>query len=163
MNTQSVDVGKNLNVLRIIVAAMAMGMIALTVVLQVLPSNDQSVDPTIMAVVLNGMTIMELGAFTIMRKVMFANTRKKLESDGGDPKYAVNQVFMSYTIISGAMAEGIGLFGAVAAYICNERLFLIAPAVALVALMIVFPTAGRFASCYESVTGNPLPASDWPQ
>jgi len=46
-----------------------------------------------------------------------------------------------------AMPEGIGLFGAVCAYVCNEKLFLIAPAVALVALMLVFPTAGRFASC----------------
>ncbi len=162
MNGQPEVSGKKLTALRIVVGALAIGMISLVVIMQVLPTDTEPIEPKIMAIAIAGIAVMELGAYFALRMAMYSAARKRHEDSNGKPIAIVTQLYVSFTILSAAMAEGVGLFGAVASYVCAERLFLIAPGAALVSLVLIFPTAGRFAQCYESVTGNPLPTTEWP-
>ncbi len=68
--------------------------------------------------------------------------------------------WMTYVIISAAMAESVGLFGAVVYMITGRAEALAAPAAAVVAMLLAFPTEGRFLSFVRSVTGRDTPGME---
>jgi hypothetical protein len=70
------------------------------------------------------------------------------------------QSFNVLTIMRSAFFEGPGLFGAVAAMLTGNALFLIAPAVCVLLLALAFPTSGRLQGWLDDVTGGPATPAD---
>lgn len=62
--------------------------------------------------------------------------------------------WMNYVLITSALAEAVGLLGAVVYFLTAESVALAAPAAAVVAMLLAFPTEGRFLSFVRRATGR---------
>ncbi len=164
MDKSANDLGKKLTVLRLLVACIAMGMVAFAVVMQVVPGQDDPQPVKTMLIPLVAMAVAGAIGFAAARRSMISTARKKFDATAPDATALVfGQAYFTPTIIGCALAEGIGFFGIVAAYLTGEKLLLIAPGIALLVIALFFPTAGGFARTYQAATGKPLPTSDWPK
>jgi hypothetical protein len=164
MDDNGQDLTGRFSALRIIVVAMAVGTVAFTAMSQVVPARANASQEKLMTLVTAALGLASLGGYFVMRMVILSGARSKF--DRNDPQSAKTvsfQTFFTITLLGSAMAEGFGLLGIVSAMITGQPLLLIAPAIAILAIAFQFPTANGFARCYQSITGNPLPSSDWPR
>lgn len=65
--------------------------------------------------------------------------------------------WMNYVFISSALAEAVGLFGAVVHLLTGRLEALAAPAAAVMTMLLAFPTEGRFLSFVRRATGRDVP------
>ncbi|GJM25610.1 MAG: hypothetical protein DHS20C16_20250 [Phycisphaerae bacterium] len=158
------NVSERLGALRIIVVLMALGIAAFTAMSQVVPFEPNASQEKLMTMITVGMGVVSFVGYFVMRMVILSSARSKFDRD--DPQSAKSvsfQIYFLITLMGSALAEGFALLGIVASMITGQRLLLISAAIAVVAIALQFPTANSFARCYQSITGNPLPSSDWPR
>jgi hypothetical protein len=84
-----------------------------------------------------------------------AQTRWEARADDDAAMKRVYGGFIVLSTIQAAMLEGAGLFGAAAANITGNALYLIAPLVAVIFLTILFPRTARISRWIDEVTGHP--------
>jgi F0F1-type ATP synthase membrane subunit c/vacuolar-type H+-ATPase subunit K len=147
-----------LRILRIIVAAMMMGVFGLSVV-AVLVGRQADPNPklaNIMLVLLAVMAVWELIAYAVVRASVLNRLRRRFAGNppAEDPATELIGSFNSLTIIACALAEGLGLFGAVIMLITGAWAALAAPALALIVLTLQLPSEDKIARFVSGVTGQ---------
>lgn len=152
----------NLRSLQIIVGVMSMGMVLFSVIAVVLPPT-RTAQPTAPAA---GADILQIAAFVITPVLLIsgfalrAAMKRRLHArtaSGSITAESVSGIMPIYTVrtvISAAIFEGAGLFGAVVAFITGDPLTLIGTALALLAMLVIFPTHARLRSYVADVTGG---------
>ena len=147
-----------LRVLRIIIAAMMMGIIAFGVVVAILVGADIVEEDAqlakILLIALAAVGAAELPAYFGVRAAMLGNLRRA----GGEGKpedassVSLAGGFNTLTLIGAALAEGFSLFGLVVVLVSGQWLALAAPLVGLILLARQFPTRDKFNQFVASVT-----------
>lgn len=145
---------------RIIIGAMITGVVMFTVIaLAIGPlSFDESLRNTL------GLVLVLLGtgeviAFTIVRTAILGKLSRDLANDppGADPTTRVVPAVNTITLIGAAMAEGWGLFGTVILLLSGNMLFLIAPLLAVVIMLLILPSRPKLEALTARLTGrNPF-------
>jgi hypothetical protein len=149
-----------LRVLRIIIAAMMMGIIAFGVVVAALlgagiVEGDAQLGK-ILLIALAAVGAAELPAYFAVRMAILGNLRragregKPEDASSGRPAGGFNTL----TLIGAALAEGFSLFGLVVVLVSGQWLALAAPLVGLILLARQFPTRDKFDRFVASVTGQ---------
>lgn len=153
------ELPKQLFPLQIIIPVMAAGMIAFGVITSVLTpvgKPEAIADLTnILLLVLALLAASEIPAFFIVRMGRIAKLRKTLSDR--KPEECLKPIAATYlqiTLIGAAMAEGIGLFGIVIVLITGNWLVGLAPLLALLVLVMLFPRLGAFQSFASNATGR---------
>ncbi len=145
--------------LKVIILAMAGGMVAFAVVAAVVANGesfkpDEKAGPLLLGV-LGLLAAGESVAYVVLRHVVLA--KLKAQEHGGssaDPASRIGEGFSTLTIIGGAMAEGLGLFGVVIYLISGNAWGLAAAGGALLAVLAQFPTRARIRSFTSAVSGQ---------
>lgn len=155
------DFAKKLRTLQVTVAGMCIGMLAFTVFATVSVLTDifeiEYQPASLFLTVLGTMAVGELVAFLMLRQVMLKNIREQLEpqTQEGQRDRTLIRSYSTFTIIEGAMVEGLGLFGALIVLLTGRLEILVAPGLAIVLMiMLVFPTKDKFAGFVTAVTGK---------
>ena len=164
MDDNDQNLKNRLSSLRIILALMMLGIIAFTAMSQVFPIKADASSEKTMSIVTGIMALAGLSGYFVMRMILLSSARSKLDRD--DPESAKDlslQTYFTIALLGSAMAEGVGILGIVSAMITGQQMLLIVPVAAILAIAPQFPTVNGFARCYQSITGNPLPSSDWPR
>ncbi|MBU0638306.1 MAG: hypothetical protein KKB50_05530 [Planctomycetes bacterium] len=159
MDTQT---GKALRVAQIVIGAMIVGLgafAAIIMLLQAPPSDLQPQTVTVLLLGLAGLGGTQLVAYFFLRRALWRSARQAFEeaNDRPIPVAALFQRLFLLTLVSAALAETFGMFGLVVYSGTRVWLALIAPALALLALVALLPTPDRFARFVEDVTGQPWP------
>jgi len=146
--------------LRIIIGAMAMGIILLGIVVIFLENTfSQKTDPKIVTplmISLAALALAEIPAYIIIR----LNTIRKLSEQykknrpQENPTEELTARYAVLTIIGSAMAEGVSLFGLVILLLTTQWFVLSIPILGLIILTFLFPTEGKLASFVFAVTGR---------
>ena len=154
------QVGQALRTLRIIVAAMAFGIVAFGVVtLALVTAGAAPTKPELVIVLLpavGGVAFVTLVAGTVLRRALCARLRHTLQDrPAADevPEQTIG-VFSTLTLISGALAEGPSLFGVVAFLLTSNWLALVVPLVGLLVLWGLLPSRSRLDRFVTDVTGQ---------
>jgi hypothetical protein len=152
------QIDEALRILRIIVAAMMMGVLALGVVAIFIgqQAKPDAKLANILLVLLAVMAVWELIAYAVVRVSMLNRVRRRFAENppGADPTPELIGTFQSLTTIGSALAEGLGLFGAVIMLITGAWAALAAPAVALIVLALQLPSRDKLARFVSGVTGQ---------
>ncbi len=145
--------------LRIIIAAMLGGLAALTIValfVDVAPAegSPEGLDSTLL-LVLGLFAVAELPAYLVVRHKTINDLRRSWANRSTEHQQtrALAGAFATITIIGAAMVEGLGLFGAVIYMLTGNGCGLIAPGLAAVVLLVLFPTYGKVQELKSIVTG----------
>ncbi|UCG15081.1 MAG: hypothetical protein JSV19_07260 [Phycisphaerales bacterium] len=151
------DIERALTTLRVIIGAMLAGMIAFGAVAVVL--GRQADDTTLATPLLVVLIVLSLGAvptFVITRAVLRNRVRHsyELRPPTEDQTGKLVPILMTLTIIGAAMAEGVGLFGLVIYVITGTVWALIAPVVAILALVLQLPSRDKLNRFVADVTGQ---------
>ena len=153
MNDQPTNVGS----LRVIIAAMGVGLLTFTGIALYLGAAGEPQEDLagLYALVLVALAVGESVAFIVVRANAVAQARKRIVSGSSDddPASVCMGSYVTLTLIGGAMAEGIGLFGAVTLLITGNWLIVAAPVLALLVLVLLFPTEASVNAYTEKVTG----------
>lgn len=72
-----------------------------------------------------------------------------------DPVEKLAPVWFNGVLVSTALAEAAGLLGAATYFVTARPEALAAPAIVVAAMLVTFPTRGRFRSFVRAVTGRP--------
>ena len=158
----SIDqLAERLRPLRIVIVALAAGLLVLAVVGAVAVLSeavpiDESLGP-ILLMVLGLVAFGEAVGYIMIRQGLVRKTRTRLESCATEIEQtaALANGFASLTIIGGAMLEGLGLFGAVIVLLAGQLVVLLAPALAILFLLtLAFPTEKKAREFIGAVTGQ---------
>lgn len=155
------DLDKQLNVTRLIVVAMAAGLVVFGIVTLVIgPRMEDPEFAKILLLMLVALGLSESVAYGVLRTVTLNALRKDVS---GLPLPEAEQKAMgSYhtlVVIRSAMAEGLGLFGVTIAMVTGAKLAFAAPLLSLILLAIGFPTRQKLSDLVTAVTGrNPYAA-----
>lgn len=147
----------SLGVLKLVVAAMTLGVIAFAVAVVFLgPRLNIRRDPNLAPVLLTalaGLAVLELLAFLVARAGTTRRLRASLSPEDDDERILekTRPAFATLTIIGAAMAEGLGLFSVVIYLLTNEATALVATAVSLSLLIKQFPSESRLYSLASRV------------
>ncbi len=152
---------ERLRPLRIVIVALAAGLLVLAVVAVVAVLSeampiDESLGP-ILLMVLGLVAFAEAVGYVIIRQGIVRKTRAGLENCSTEIEQTATlaNAFASLTIIGGAMLEGLGLFGAVIVLLTGQLVVLIAPALAIIFLLtLAFPTGKKAREFIGAVTGQ---------
>ncbi|MFH1747843.1 MAG: hypothetical protein ABIG44_12480 [Planctomycetota bacterium] len=153
----------SLRTAQIIILAMILGMLllsALTILLN--PSTEKQMDDEIVNILLVVLAVATLGALGgqfVIRTVLYSDIRKRY-ADKTISQGLVNDIarrLLVATLISGALLEACGLFGAVIYLISSQNLALIATGLAILVMLTLIPTQGRLAQLVTDVTGQQWP------
>lgn len=158
--------------LRIIVVAMMMGVATFAVIAAVIgrPSADAPPDSNwqLFAIIVGVAALGGITAFPVVRQALVAQLRRRFEEGSGavgDGESAasreerlaeVARPYMTLTIVAGAMAEGVGFLGCIFFILTHVWLMLIAPALAVLVLIAMFPTRSGLEHFYSEVSGRLL-------
>lgn len=157
------DLERRLQPLRLVVAAMSVGIIALVVVASVLVAGGSAAQKPELAsplgLALGISVIVAAVAYTLMRNRIIAGLRQTYEeqSTPDDPATELAPRYAVITIIGAALAEGPSLLGGVVVLVTGQWTALVVPAVGLVVLALLFPSQDRFASFVAQATGRIWP------
>lgn len=148
MDTQSPAL--NVKPLQIIALAMMFGMLSfMGVAWRLVEGGMMETTPdlaNILLLVIAMLAVGEFGAYFVLRSVM-----RKRATAGAPPTVAnpnpppgnTQGTYAVITIIGCAMAEGVGLFGTVIYLVTGNKLGLVAAGVALVAILLQWPTEAK--------------------
>jgi F0F1-type ATP synthase membrane subunit c/vacuolar-type H+-ATPase subunit K len=143
---------------QILIAALLLGMLSFSGIAAAMAGKAGShPDPklaTTLFIVLGLLAVTELTVFlALVRPTFIRQVRADSQSrDEASRDSFLQQRFLTLTILSGALAEGLGLFGAVIVLLTGKYEALAAPALAAVALLLVLPTPARFDRFKQSVS-----------
>ena len=160
MNDQ---ISQQIQRIKILVVAIAGGLIAFSVITFVLVSNgmvtpgeDAAKLLTIMMVILCSLALGEVVAYYFIRNSIVDKIRTAWRgsdpSKGDDDK--IVKGFSTITIIGCAMVEGLGLFGAIIGLITGNLYALIVSVVAVVFLIFQFPTGEKVRAFKATIAGR---------
>ena len=147
--------------LQMIVGALAMGVALFAAVALVIDVAGPEADPELANVLLAVLAFMAVGlipVYFLVRRSFLSAARGQLaqREDRGRPgrgaELTIPEPIRILTIIGAALAESVGIFGTVIYMVTKAQLALIAPAVALVAILACMPTRGRLEALLESLT-----------
>ena len=147
--------------LQMIVGALAMGVALFAAVALVIDVAGPEADPelaNVLLAVLASMAVALIPVYFLVRRSFLSAARGQLaqREDRGRPgrgaELTIPEPIRILTIIGAALAESVGLFGTVIYMVTKAQLALIAPAVALVAILACMPTRGRLEALLESLT-----------
>lgn len=151
---------------QVLVGALIMGMVSFSAVAMFMGGKlGNSVDPSLgdmLLIVMGILAVVEFCAYhALMRPLMIKSIRSQsLAVDPSTRAAFLGQRFLTLTIVAAAMAEGVGLLGAVTTLLTGRIEALIAPAVATVALLLTLPTDGKLAAFTRKVEDSqPFPPS----
>lgn len=152
---------KELLTLRILIGAMATGVAVFAIVAAFLAPVDDSPSLREIADLLSFILIALVVALTltyvIVRTVMLKQLRAKLGELTDDARLSpVVLAYFQLTLIAGAMAESVGLFGVVIILLAGQGIVWIAPLLALMVLGALFPRLDAFRSFAENVTAESI-------
>jgi hypothetical protein len=147
-------------VLRLLVAAMAGGMlvfaaIAIVAVTAGSVTLNSELTTTLLAV-LGLFAVGALVAYAVVRRSIVSKARqiREQQSSKEDPTAALLPTYSVVTIVSGALAEGFGLFGTVVFLLTGSWPALAAPVLALLALAAIFPSRDRLSRFGTAATSE---------
>jgi len=158
--TTGTNVNQALTVLRLLVAAMGGGMtifagIAVLLVKSGTMEGKRELAPVLLAI-LGLVAVTQIPVYTVIRRGIVSKARQTWDRDPSmdDPALELLPSYNMLTIIGGALAEGLGLFGTVVFLLTGSWPALAAPAIALLALAAVFPSPDRLNRFVTAVTGQ---------
>ena len=134
---------------QVLIAALVFGMVSFAAVATVMAGQiGGPVDPklaTTLFIVIGGLAVSELIAFhVVVRPLFMKQTRDAAAAlPEGDRAQHIEQRYLNLTIVAGALAEGVGLFGAATVLLTGRLEALAAPGLATIALLLIFPTQAR--------------------
>ncbi|MFQ5807112.1 MAG: hypothetical protein ACE5I3_11750, partial [Phycisphaerae bacterium] len=98
----------------------------------------------------------EIPAYALLRTAIMGNLRRTWDGRASDevPKEELAKGFNLLTIIGGALAEGLSLFGLVILLVSGNWLAVAAPVIGLLLLAAQLPTRDRFNRFAGNVTGQ---------
>ena len=154
MNNQQLTTGK------IVVGAMAMGIIAFAVVVVVLVRGGavapQMDDAKLLLAALAAVAVPAIPIYLVLRQAFVKKLREK-HGNAADKDLPIEELAKQYfalTIIGGALVEGPSLFAIVIVLLTGNLASLVVPALGLIAFALLLPTQERFDSFVESVIGR---------
>lgn len=132
--------------LRLILMAMCGGLFMMCVVAAVMAGSIQNgPDPTLFAVIIGALAVMQIGAYPVIRQAITRPLREKLRAEGltnpHEPPAEVLQSYATLTIIAAAMSEGVGLFAAVCLMLTGAWWLLAFALAALVVPAAILPSS----------------------
>lgn len=137
-------IDRHLRTMRIIVLAMAAGVMLLSAVVAFMnpAQGANAAEVGVLAIVLAGLAIVQPVAYFVVRNGLLGALRRRLESspDAAASAGLILQCSGTLTLIGGGLTEAFGLLGAVWVLISGYRYFLVAPAVAVLLLLMQVPT-----------------------
>ena len=143
---------KQLNTLRIIVAALTIGVVGVTAVAILIGpmdfERDQGLPDHVLAMACAALMVMEAIAYPIIRGRIVAGILS--QADGPSEMMAL-KAFAAVCVIGCAMAEGIALFGGVVVMMDGLGLNILLVAIPFAALIVQFPTTRRWESFLDQV------------
>jgi hypothetical protein len=157
------DLDRRLQPLRLVVAAMAVGIVTLAVVASVLAAGGSvSLKPELagpLGLALGVFVVVAAVAYTLVRNRMIAGLRQIYEeqSTPDDTATELAPRYAAITIIGAALAEGPSLLGGIVVMLTGQWTALVVPGVGLVVLALLLPTRDRFASFVTQATGRSWP------
>lgn len=157
------DLDRRLQPLRLVVVAMAFGIVVLTVVASVLAAGgSMSLKPELagpLGLALGVFVVVAAVAYTLVRNRMIAGLRQTYDeqSTPDDPATELAPRYVAITIIGAALAEGPSLLGGIVVLLTGQWTALVVPAVGVVVLALLLPTRDRFASFVSQATGRIWP------
>ena len=152
--------------LKIIVGALASGVVAFAVIAIFLASSGSlgqvAADAGFTRTLLMVLALFGLGlavAFPLVRKSLVGKVRAEWRGGGGAPAEDQRLIghFQTLTIIGAAMAEGFALFGGVIYLVTAHPAALAGVVIGLLILSRFFPTEARFARFAEEIGGSTHP------
>jgi hypothetical protein len=144
------DIGRTLLRLRVILAAMGGGIVALVAVaISVVTGQAFRPDPgpaTMLFPALGCMALGAIAAYVILRRQIVAGLRRVWQEQDPAERQPGNLIghFQTLTVISAALAEGPSLIGAVIFLVTGIWAALFAPLLGLFVLSLLLPTRDRF-------------------
>jgi NhaP-type Na+/H+ or K+/H+ antiporter len=152
MSEPGVDPPRQVKTLQIIIAAMVVGVLALTVVgLAIGPVMDESQVDSIKGVLLGVCGALIVMGAVVGRVVRSVTMRALSRQEEDDFERRAVTVYTTMTIVSAAAAEGPAVLGGVAVLLLGPGISILFVAVPLALLVVQFPTLGRWDSfVYET-------------
>ncbi len=152
------DLNKQTTPMRLIVAAMMMGLLTFSVIALVVGSRITP-NPNITKLLLGVlalMSTMEFLGFFVLRKAMIASLRGQITADipVEEAEARLLPSWNTLILIRSAMMEGIGLFGAVIALITGLKVVLLVPAIILSLFVLGFPSQDKLSAFTADLTGR---------
>ncbi len=145
---------------QILVFAMLAGIVAFGgVVMAIGPTGgEEPPDATVLLIALAAVAVTEIPAFVVIRMGIVGNLKKRHGSRAaGDPiPDEIVNAHMVLTLIGGAMAEGVGLFGLVIVLLTGNWLAMIAPALAIVILAAFIPSRAKIERFAAGLAETPM-------
>ncbi len=149
-----------LRMLRIVIAAMMMGIIAFGVVVAILVGADiverHAEIGNVLLTALAAVGATELPAYFVVRMAILGNLRPACRDGRPEDTSSVSLTggFNTLTLIGAAMAEAFSLFGLVVVLVSGPWLALAAPIVGLILPTRQFPTRDKSNQFVAGVTGQ---------
>jgi len=157
---RSDEMPASLQNLRLIIPAMAMGVIVFAaIVVFLITSGGMNTDPepaNLLLLVLAALAVMELAAYVVIRKVMMGNLRRRWVGRPVEdvPPEELARGFQTLTLVGAALAEGFSLFGLVILLVTGNWLAIAASAIGLLLIALHFPTRDKLSRFAGNVTGQ---------
>ncbi len=153
------ELRKAVTVPRVVLGAMGMGIVAFAAVAVVLGQGGQmTTQPELARILLPVLALMAAPALVAFLLVRNAAVGKLRSEAGQAPDRITVEVvaarLVPVTIIGGALAEGVSLFGTVAYLLTGQALALAAPAVGIIALVLLMPSLTRIRRLTSAITGR---------
>ncbi len=143
---------------RIVLLAMALGLIGFTTAAAIAARPAMEVMPEgkrMMIIVMFAMTLACAVAYFVIRRLIVTKLRTTWEQEPQDDPVAVCVTpYFMLTVIFAALAEGPALFAAVVLVLTAQWAVLIIPGLALLAMMFSLPSRYRIEQFASSVTGT---------
>jgi len=132
---------------RIVVLALAFGTLSLTLVLFFLRDPESPVAPEVGRMLTFGVPLFALATVPVqflVRRLLLAQARgRRAENRAHLAAGRVPRELFQATVLSCALAEGVGLLGAVGYFVGGSPWLLVVSAMATAAILLQFPDAGR--------------------
>lgn len=153
------DLDKQINALRLIIGAMAAGLIVFGTV--TLAIGERMSDPGLAKLLLPVLAVLgtsEFIAYGVLRMATLNALRKDILSLApAEVEIRALGTFCTLTLIRSAMAESFGLFGIVIVMVTGIKLVFAAPLLSLILLALGFPSRQKISDFIDTLTGrNPF-------
>ena len=146
--------------LRIIVIAMIVGVAGITGLFVAMASSGRAPVSTApdapFLPILAAICVAVVPGYILLRGLIVRQAQRRCSQVESEPdiRNVLMMQYFSVTVLGAGMAEGPGLFGAVIYLLTQNSLALIAPALAVLVMLAMFPTDDRFGGFSITVTGR---------
>lgn len=156
--TQS-EVARTIRIARLILGLMGAALIGMTVTMILIgPPDALSIfgDPAhqIVLLILIPLASSDVVGYFLVRHQMLTQARKELGDDARDRDARIRNAakhYLKLTIVAAALVEGVGLFGAIALLITKGLIAILAPALSIMMLAVLWPTLAKLDSFERAV------------